>query len=147
MRMVFSILLLFYLFINLKIQGQSTYQKQKRKIFDVTDFQWNYDKLPPDTAEIYFQKGQFVDSIKNAFFSSNNDSNQVWKYYLIGQKYLFINPDSTRYYAHKGKQIAEKINYEPGIYYCTRLLAWVIENNAQQLAIYFNLLKRAQSMQ
>ena len=144
MKNIFIILFI-ALFSYTYTKGQVPLQNRQDQLFSVPDYIWDYNKLLPDTAEFILQSGHLADSIRAVIFSSNDDSNRVWRYYLLAQKSLFVNPDSTLFYAHEGIELAKKIHFEPGEYYCIRMYGWATDNALESLSINYSLLKKAQN--
>src|SRR6516225_9084368 len=89
----------------------------------------DYNRLPVDTAALGWQNGQFVDSVRKRILSSNEDSDKVWQYFLLSVQNTFNNPDTAIMYAQKGLDIAQKIHFEPGCFYCTKAKSWTLMFN------------------
>jgi signal transduction histidine kinase len=105
----------------------------------------NYNSFPIDTSVLFLQKGQLVDAVKKRIFSSNEDSDRVWKYYLLSQQYTFNNADTALTYAQKGLDLAKKIHFETGEYYCSQIASWNLIFNGNytgSLSIEFDLSRR-----
>jgi signal transduction histidine kinase len=127
MKKCFLALLMFGGICNLKAQN-------------ITD----YNRLPIDTAQLNWQNGQFVDSVRKRILSSKEDSDKVWQYDILGQQNTFNNPDTAIMYEQKGLDIAKKINYEPGYFYCRISRSWTLMysgNYTGSLSLEVNALK------
>jgi signal transduction histidine kinase len=123
----FSVLLVFVGIYHLKAQN-------------ITD----YNRLPIDTFALGGQSGQLVDSVRERILSSKEDSDKVWQYYILSGQNTFNNPDTAIMYAQKGLDIAKKINYEPGYFYCGMIKSWTLTfsgNYTGSLSLEFNALK------
>jgi signal transduction histidine kinase len=103
-----------------------------------------YNRLPIDTASLPWLNGQFVDSVKKRILSSKEDSDKVWQYFLLSGQNTFNDPDTAIVYAQKGLDIAKKIHFEPGCFYCTKATSWTLTfsgNYTGSLSLEFNALK------
>src|SRR5947209_14961687 len=146
MKVAFFILLLFLL-LTFKVRGQGSQHKESNQGLTIPDYHWDYNTLLPDTVLMWSQSGRFADSVRRTIFSSKEDSNKVWQYFIQAQGYVFAKPDSAFFYAQQGLQLAKRINFEAGEYYCTLSLEWVNDakgNYVNGLTVAFNLLNRAQ---
>ncbi len=144
-----AFILLLYLTMHLSVQAQSSVHNQSSSIFPLPSFQGDYNKLLPDTVVLWFQIGRIADSVRRVISSSKEDTNKVWKYFLLAQGNIFANPDSAIFFAQQGLLLAKKINFEPGEYYCTLSLGlgnFAKGNLTGALPIFFNLRRRVKSI-
>src|SRR5215472_3000508 len=104
----------------------------------------DYNRLPIDTAALGWQNGRSADLIRKRIFSSKEDSDKVWQYFLLSVQNTFNNPDKAILYARKGLDIAQKIHFEPGCFYCTKAKSWTLMFNGNytgSLSLEFDALK------
>ena len=104
-----------------------------------------HNSLAIDTSVLFFQKGQLATAVKKKIFSSTEDSDKVWQYYLLSYQYTFNNADTALVYAQKGINLAKEIHFETGEYYCSQIASWNFifsGNYTSGLSIEFNLSKK-----
>ena len=64
--------------------------------------------------DIHAQKGSRPDSLKTALLQSSEDTNRVNLYVELSRYYNYKYPDTVLFYASKGLELAEKLNFKRG---------------------------------
>ncbi|MEP7229509.1 MAG: hypothetical protein ABI691_04615, partial [Ginsengibacter sp.] len=63
-----------------------------------------------------------LDSLRNAAAVQKEDTNKVWTLRSIADYYVFNDPDSSIIYAKHALAIAEKFNYDAGMFWSIQTL-------------------------
>jgi signal transduction histidine kinase len=99
-----------------------------------------------DTAGFIINRDYPINKlIRNRISQSSEDSDRVWKYYILAARNTFTHPDSALAYAQRGLDLAKKIQFEAGEFYCGQVISWTQIFNGNytgSLAIEFNHLKQ-----
>jgi len=68
------------------------------------------------TMGVYTQT-QWLDSVKKIAATQKPDTNKVWTFISLSNSYQLYYPDSSFFYAQRALTLAEKLNFEPGIFW------------------------------
>ena len=62
-------------------------------------------------------QNHWIDSIREAAVIQKEDTNKVWTLRSMADYYAFSDPDSGIIYAKRGLALAQKLQYDPGIFW------------------------------